>query len=175
MGAVSSKNCEGRRASLTRSGARYAHLLSHILPFKMLFTQKFPGGNAYYSSEGGAHKFVRTCYQWLLKKAWYRQILRSVDEHVVYPDQVRNKPSWSRSWANSSLLELFSHRNAAASLGLLGQPNTFRSSTSTSRRAPARRCGRMTFGASLAAGRVCHQVPIPLHALKDTYVIHSCD
>jgi hypothetical protein len=40
------------------------------------------------------------------------------------PAQVRKTLSWPRSWANFSLLLLFSHRNAWASLHLLGQPNT---------------------------------------------------
>jgi hypothetical protein len=39
--------------------------------------------------------------------------------------KVRKMPSWPRSWANFSLLSLYSHRNAWASLHLLGQPNTF--------------------------------------------------
>jgi hypothetical protein len=39
--------------------------------------------------------------------------------------QVRKTPSWPRSWANFSLLSLYSHRNTWASLHLLGQPNTF--------------------------------------------------
>ena len=38
--------------------------------------------------------------------------------------QVRKKPSWPRSWANSSLLSLYSHRSARANLHLLGQPDT---------------------------------------------------
>ena len=38
--------------------------------------------------------------------------------------QVRKMPSWPRSWANSSLLQLYSHRNAWANSHLLGQPNT---------------------------------------------------
>ena len=33
-------------------------------------------------------------------------------------------PGWPRSWANFSLLSLYSHRNAWANLHLLGQPNT---------------------------------------------------
>ena len=39
--------------------------------------------------------------------------------------QVRKTPSWPRSWANYSLLQLYSHRNAWANLHLMGQPNTF--------------------------------------------------
>jgi hypothetical protein len=38
---------------------------------------------------------------------------------------VRKMPSWPRSWANFSLLQLYSHRNAWANLHLVGQPNTF--------------------------------------------------
>jgi hypothetical protein len=39
--------------------------------------------------------------------------------------QVRKTPSWSRSWANFSLLQRYSHGNAWASLHFLGQPNNF--------------------------------------------------
>ena len=38
--------------------------------------------------------------------------------------RVRETPSWPRSWANLSLLSLCSHRNARASVHLLGQPDT---------------------------------------------------
>ena len=38
---------------------------------------------------------------------------------------MRKTPSWPRSWAIFSLLELYSHRNAWANLHLLGQPNSF--------------------------------------------------
>jgi hypothetical protein len=37
----------------------------------------------------------------------------------------KKTPSWPRSWANFSLLELYSHRNAWANLHLLGQPDAF--------------------------------------------------
>jgi hypothetical protein len=39
--------------------------------------------------------------------------------------QVRKTPSWPRSWANFSLLPLYSHRNAWANLHSVDQPNTF--------------------------------------------------
>jgi hypothetical protein len=39
--------------------------------------------------------------------------------------KVRQTPSWPRSWANFSLLWLYSRRNAWANLHFLGQPNTF--------------------------------------------------
>jgi hypothetical protein len=39
--------------------------------------------------------------------------------------QVRKPPSRPRSWANCSLLQLYSHRNARANLHLLRQPDTF--------------------------------------------------
>ena len=39
--------------------------------------------------------------------------------------QVRKAPSWPRSWANFSLLQLYYHRNAWANFHLLGQPSTF--------------------------------------------------
>jgi hypothetical protein len=38
--------------------------------------------------------------------------------------KVRKLTSWPRSWANFSLLQLYSHRNAWANLHLLGQPDT---------------------------------------------------
>ena len=41
------------------------------------------------------------------------------------PSQVRKLPSWPRSWANCSLLQLYSQRNAWANLHILDQPNTF--------------------------------------------------
>ena len=44
---------------------------------------------------------------------------------VHFVEQVRKTPSWPRSWANFSLLWLYSHNNAWANLHLLGQPNTF--------------------------------------------------
>jgi hypothetical protein len=37
-------------------------------------------------------------------------------------NEVRKTPSWPRSWANFSLLHLYSHRNAWANLHLLHQP-----------------------------------------------------
>ena len=39
--------------------------------------------------------------------------------------QVRKTPSWPRSWANFSILSLYSHVSAWANLHILGQPNTF--------------------------------------------------
>jgi hypothetical protein len=36
---------------------------------------------------------------------------------------VRKPPSWPRSWANFSLLWLYSHRSAWANLHILGEPN----------------------------------------------------
>jgi hypothetical protein len=42
-----------------------------------------------------------------------------------HTQQVRKTPCRPRSWANSSILWLCSHRNAWTSLHLLGQPNTF--------------------------------------------------
>jgi hypothetical protein len=41
------------------------------------------------------------------------------------PAKVRKTPGWPRSWANSSLLQLCSHRSAWTNLHLLGQPDTF--------------------------------------------------
>jgi hypothetical protein len=39
--------------------------------------------------------------------------------------KVRKTPSWPRSWANFSLLQLYSRRDSWANLHRLGQPNTF--------------------------------------------------
>ena len=39
--------------------------------------------------------------------------------------QVRKTPSWTRSWANFSLLQLYSHRNAWANLHVVGNLRTF--------------------------------------------------
>jgi hypothetical protein len=44
---------------------------------------------------------------------------------MVCNAQVRKTPSWPRSWANFSLLWLYSYRNAWTNLHFLGQPNTF--------------------------------------------------
>jgi bifunctional pyridoxal-dependent enzyme with beta-cystathionase and maltose regulon repressor activities len=38
-------------------------------------------------------------------------------------DEVRKTPSWPRSWAHFSLLQLYSRRNTWANLSLLDQPN----------------------------------------------------
>ena len=43
-------------------------------------------------------------------------------EHLEH--KVRQTPRRPRSWANRSLLSLYSHRNARANLHLLGQLNT---------------------------------------------------
>ena len=45
--------------------------------------------------------------------------------YVCPSTQVRMTPSWPRSWANFSLSQLYSHRNAWANLHRLGQPNNF--------------------------------------------------
>jgi hypothetical protein len=52
------------------------------------------------------------------------------DAGVIHPFgathcEVRKTPSWPRSWANFSLLQLYLHRNAWANLHIVGQPNTF--------------------------------------------------
>ena len=41
------------------------------------------------------------------------------------PAKVRKTPGWPRNWANSSLLQLCSHRSLWTNLHLLGQPDTF--------------------------------------------------
>jgi hypothetical protein len=59
------------------------------------------------------------------------------------PGQVRKPPSWPRSWAGFSLLQLYFHRNAWANLHLLGQPNALLarrpSAPTRSTRSPSRR------------------------------------
>ena len=47
--------------------------------------------------------------------------------------KVSNRSSWPRNWANCSLLQLYSHRNARAILHCLGQPNTFLASAHAAR------------------------------------------
>jgi hypothetical protein len=72
--------------------------------------------------------------------------------------QVRKVPSWPRSWANFSLLPLYSHRNAWASLHLLGQPNTFLAPAAGGRRRGAAREGRaleLTFRTAVDLARKC--------------------
>ena len=66
--------------------------------------------------------------------------------------QVRKTPSWPRSLANFSLLQLYSHGNAWAGLHLLGQPNTFLASAVPLDGEGAGR-GREGGGAAAAAGR----------------------
>jgi hypothetical protein len=58
-----------------------------------------------------------------------RRLLARADSRMLanprdFP-QVRTTPSWPRSWANFSLLWLYSDRNTWANLRLLGQPNSF--------------------------------------------------
>ena len=51
----------------------------------------------------------------------------------------KDVPSWPRSWADSSLLQLYSHRKGWANLHLLGQPDpslAISSSSRSSRRFP---------------------------------------
>ena len=54
--------------------------------------------------------------------------------------QVRKAPSWPRSWADFSLSWLYSHRNAWASLRLLGHPDAFHAASAgcARRRSPPR-------------------------------------
>ena len=61
--------------------------------------------------------------------------------------QVRKSPSWPRSWASCSLLQLYSHRKAWANLHLLGQPDAFLAAswpatTASSMPSPRRRRAR---------------------------------
>ena len=55
--------------------------------------------------------------------------------------QVNKTPSWPRSWANSSLLQLYSHRNAWANLHPQAQPNTFHATEAVRRILRARADG----------------------------------
>jgi hypothetical protein len=50
---------------------------------------------------------------------------QTAGDRFTWSDKVRKTPSWPRSWANFSLLSLYSHRNAWANLHLSGQLNTF--------------------------------------------------
>jgi hypothetical protein len=69
--------------------------------------------------------------------------------------QVRTMPSWPRSWANFSILSLYSHRNAWTNLHLLqGQPETVLASRACSR---AQRRDLAGLGGLEAAWRDCDQ------------------
>ena len=54
-----------------------------------------------------------------------RKSAPKTDVFIKCDAEVRKTPSWPRSWANFSLLCLYSHRNAWAGLHFSGQPNTF--------------------------------------------------
>ena len=54
-----------------------------------------------------------------------RAVRQTYPTGLVQGPKVRKTPSWPRSWANFSLLSLYSHRNARANVHLLGQPNIF--------------------------------------------------
>jgi hypothetical protein len=62
--------------------------------------------------------------------------VHALEEALMH--QVRKTPSWPRSWANCSLLSLYSHWNAWANLDILGQPNTFLAPGAAQLKAPAR-------------------------------------
>jgi hypothetical protein len=51
--------------------------------------------------------------------------LREALDRDLQATQVRTTPCRPRSWANFSLLYLYSHGNARASSHISGQPNTF--------------------------------------------------
>jgi hypothetical protein len=59
---------------------------------------------------------------------------------------VRKTPSWPRSWANLSLLQLYSHRNAWANPHRLGQLYTFVASDLAQALAGRAGGGRATLG-----------------------------
>ena len=60
------------------------------------------------------------------ERACFSQVIILIDASgSMRAEEVRKTPSWPRSWANFSLLSLYSRRNAWVNLHLLGQPNTF--------------------------------------------------
>ena len=93
-------------------------------------------------ADSGAHVGAQTdsCNATFLMSYWVRdrekltgragiELERAVYLHTKEPAricglEVRKTPSWPRSWANFSLLQLYSYRNAWANLHLLGQLNT---------------------------------------------------
>jgi hypothetical protein len=56
-----------------------------------------------------------------------------IDDPFGFRTQVRTTPSWPRSWANFSVLQPYSRRNAWANWHRLGQPDTFRAARTTGR------------------------------------------
>ena len=60
------------------------------------------------------------------ESGWYADFLENSEkERAALGGQVRKTLSWPRSWANSSLLDLYSRTNVWANLHRLGQPDTF--------------------------------------------------
>ena len=86
---------------------------------------------------------------------------------LLHGSEVRKMPSWPRSWANFSLLQLYSHINSCANLHCLGQPNTFLGGGAARARAEAgdgaRRLPRDA--AHAAAGRRVIQMPLSIFYL----------
>jgi hypothetical protein len=84
--------------------------------------------------------------------------------------QVRKTPSWARSWANFSRLQLCSHRNAWDNFRLLGQPNTLLAA------AAARFDPRRTAAARRAPGRASPEPGVRLAGLAaDRYAnLYNC-
>jgi hypothetical protein len=87
---------------------------------------------------------------------------RAEASHWFYLDaqgkeQVRKTPSWPRSWANCSLLWLYSHRNAWANLHLLSQLNNFLARGRG--RSPGRRSACGTARATSTAASRCSPLP----------------
>jgi hypothetical protein len=121
-----------------KSDTRGARMLINVLAHRKLEqdSQADGAGAGDARGEGGA--------------LWTGAAYADVQKLVAHVDKVRKTPSWPRSWANFSPLQLCSHRNAWANLHLLGQPNSFyaRRSPTRSWRASAasrkgwRRCRR---------------------------------
>jgi hypothetical protein len=96
-----------------RSRCCFAPLLIHFTPDSLTFSVRYflsatapPTGCRHSGRSVSSGQATITHWRWRTSK-------------------VRKTPSRPRSWANFSLLSLFSHRNACwANLHLLGQPNT---------------------------------------------------
>jgi hypothetical protein len=75
----------------------------------------------------GADFSTRTCSRLRLDLGYSRKRTQTEKSEACPIMQARKMPSWPRSWANFSLLQLCSHRNALVNFHqiLLGQPNSF--------------------------------------------------
>ena len=89
---------------------------------------------------------------------------------LIETTKVRKTPSWPRSWANSSLFPLCSHRNAWANRHLLGRPKTFsRSKDEGWKCRPGTTCGEV--GEILNWGRLYYLGYVSLETIVVTLFV----